>query len=139
MSLSNVRAKLLAKLNDMQSLKAAFDYEAANSDGKYPFATLTLRDGTGSFESTAHNLRRRGFTVRVYQEQTKAGQGPQNAERIATETIDELEQALDMDTTLSGTVKYVTPISWRAVYQKRGTSTRILVIDIDALELVESS
>jgi len=138
MSLLNVKTKILTKLNEMQSLKAAFNYETSNSGGSYPFATLTLKDGSGIFESTAANLRRRGFNIRIYQEQSKTGQGPQNAERIALAVIDELETALDMDTTLSGTIKYARPISWRASYVDRELDTRILEISLEAFEIVSS-
>jgi len=138
MSVSAIRSKLLTKLREMQTLKAAYDWETSNPEGKYPFATLTLRDGEGSFESTFHNLRRRGFRVRIYQERSKTGQGPENAENIATNIIDELEKALDMDTTLSGACKYVTPISWTASYVDRELDTRILEINLNAYELVSS-
>lgn len=135
MSVVTVKAKLLQKLNEMQSLKAAFDWETSNPDGKYPFATLTLREGSGEFASTFHNLRRRGFRIRVYQELSKIGQGPRMAESIQTAVIDELESALDMDTTLSGVVKYVQPPRWRAAYVDREADTRVLDMEVDAFEL----
>jgi hypothetical protein len=71
----------------------------------------------------------------VYQEMAKAGQGPQMAESIATAVIDELETALDMDTTLSGSVKYVKPPTWRAMYVDREFDTRVLEMDVDVFEL----
>lgn len=135
MSVVMVQVKLLQKLNEMQSLKAAFAWETSNPNGNYPYATLTIRDGDGRFASTAHNLRRRGFRIRVYQELSKIGQGPQMAESISQNVIDELESALDMDTTLSGVVKYVDPPSWRAMYVDRELDTRVLEMDIDAYEL----
>ena len=138
MSVSTLRQRLLTKLNAMQTLKGVWDWETSNVEGKYPFATLTLRDGEGSFESTFHNLRRRGFRIRIYQERAKLGQGPENAEDISTSVIDELETALDMDTTLSGTCKYVKPAGWVAGYQDRELDVRILEINIDAYELSES-
>jgi len=138
MSTSTVRSKLLTALDDMQSLKAAFDYEASNSEGKFPFATLTLRGGTGEFRSTAHNLRTRSFWVRIYQEKTTAGQGASNAERIMVDVLDELEEHLDMNTTLSGTCKYVYPVSWNASTVDRGEISRLGEIRVDAVELVSS-
>ena len=139
MSVVAIRTKLLAKLNEMQSLKIAFEYEASNPDGKYPFATLTLRAGEGDFRSTAHNLRMRSFWVRLYQERTKVGQGSEAAERIVAEVIDELEKAFDMDTTLSGTCKYVTPVEWDASYVVRGENARLLQIQVNATDLVSSA
>ncbi len=139
MSVTAIRTKLKTKLDEMQSLKGVWNWETSNSEGKFPFATLTLRDGEGEFRSTAHNLRKRGFTIRIYQEQTKKGQGPENAERIATAVIDEFEKALDMDTTLSGTCKYVTPTEWVSEYQNRDMNTRVLTISVDAFDLVSSA
>jgi hypothetical protein len=136
MSLLTVKNKIVDKLNSMSSIKAAFNWETSNKDGKFPYATVTLREGEGEFVSSSHNSRTRGFTIKVYQEQSKTGQGPENAERIITQFIDELETAFDMDTTLSGTVKYVYPFSWRAGYEDREFDTRILEIDLDAYEIV---
>lgn len=135
---ADVRSALLTKLNSMTTLKAVFDYETSNADGKYPFATLTLRDGEGEFRSTAHNLRRRGFYIRIYQERSKVGQGPDNAEEIAVAFIDELEQTLDADTTLNGVCKYVIPARWDASYVDRELDTRLLEVEIDAFDIVTS-
>lgn len=122
----------------MQSLKKVFDYPASNSGGKYPFATVTLRRGDGEIRSTAHNLRTRSYWIRIYQELTKVGQGPDNAERIVVNIIDELEKAFDMDTTLSGTCHWARPTGWNATYRNRDHDSRILEIQLDAHELVSA-
>lgn len=121
----------------MQSLKGVSVYETSNPDGKFPLATLTINEGEGDFASTAHNFRRRGYALRIFQEATV--QGPKNAESIAVKVIDEIEEALDMDTTLSGTCKYVRPAGWRSFYQKGDVSTRVLEVLIDAFEVVDAS
>ena len=138
MSVSAIKTKIIEKLEDMQSLKTVFAYPASNSGGKYPFATVTLRRGDGDIRSTAHNLRLRSFWVRVYQELTKAGQGPEQAETIMVSVIDELETAFDMDTTLSGTCHWASPVSWTATYRNREHDARILEIQLDANQLVSA-
>lgn len=138
MSASTIRSKLKTKLGQMRTIKAAYDWETSNPDGNYPFATVTLKNGTGEFRSTAHNLRRQVFRIRIYQERTQIGQGPESAENIVASVLDELTTACDMDTTLSGTCKYVTPVRWDAGYQDRDHDTRILEIDVEAVELVSS-
>jgi len=138
MSVSTIRTKLLAKLNETRNLKAAYDWETSNPQGNYPFATLTMRSGSGEFASTMHNTRVRGFRVRVYQERSKIGQGPEVAEDISVDVLDEIELALDRDTTLSGTCKYVTPVSWNSDYLDRELDTRILEINIDAVEVIQT-
>ena len=139
MSISVIKTQLLASLNAMGSLKTAFGYESANPDGKYPYATLTLRDGDGQYADTARNLRRHGFWIRVYQEQSKEGQGVAQAETIAINVLDELNAHLDLNTTLSGSCKYARPTNYNASYQNRELDTRILEIQVDAFELTDSN
>ena len=138
MSVVAIKNQLLTSLNALQTLKAAYPYETANPNGNYPFATLTLDRGEGRFRSTAHNERTRTFNIRIFQEQMKTGQGTANAESIAVSIIDELEQHLDMNTTLSGTCKYAQPISWKAKYEDREHDTRVLDITVEAYEIVNS-
>lgn len=138
MSVSTLRAKLLTKLNEMQSLKLVADYATSNPDAKFPYATILLREGEGEFADTSNNLRKRGYTVMIRQEQVKAGQGVEGAEDIITAVIDELEVALDMDTTLSGSCKYCRPAGWRAYWEDKEFDTRTLEILVDCFELVSS-
>lgn len=138
MSVVNIKNQLLASLNAMGTLKAAFAYETGNPQGKYPFATLTIREGDGEYADVSRNLRRHRFTIRVYQEQSKEGQGVQQAEVIAVNVLDELYAHLDLITTLSGTCKYSRPARWEASYVDREMDTRILEIQVDAFELSPS-
>lgn len=138
MSISTTKQSVINKLNDMQSLKVVYGYSSANPDGKYPMATVTLGSGTGEFRSTAHNLRERIFTVKVYQEKMSTGQGDEQAETIVTNVIDEMETAFDMDTTLSGACKFVRAIDWVADYEDREHDTRVLTINITAVDLVSA-
>ncbi len=138
MSVQNLRTKILQKLNQMSTLKAAYDWETSNPNGNYPFATLTLDKGTSEFRSNYHNLRTHTFRVRIYQERSKIGQGPETAEDIVNNIIDEVYTAFDMDTTLSGTCKYVMPVGYDASYLDREHDCRLLQINIDAIELTSS-
>ncbi|MFA5014029.1 MAG: hypothetical protein WC549_00615 [Actinomycetota bacterium] len=138
MSVVNIRDSLLVKLNSMTSLKAAYAYPTGNPSGNYPFAVLTMAEGEGSFASNVHNLRKQGFWVRVYQEQSKMGQGVQAAENISITVMDELQTALDRDTTLSGVCKYVIPVSWDTAYIDRELDTRILEVKIEAHEIINT-
>lgn len=138
MSIITVKDKIVEKLGDMQTLNAVFGYEATNPQGKYPFASVTLAGGTGEFASTAHNLRTRHVWVRVYQERTEVGQGDEQAETIVANVINEMEQAFDMDTTLSGTCKYAQPIEWEADYVDREHDSRLITVTIEAVELMSA-
>lgn len=138
MSLLSIKSALQTKLNAMGSLKAVFAFETGNPDGKYPFATITLRGGEADFITTRHNRRRYVFTIKVYQEQAKIGQGLAAAEDISTDVMNEMEQAFDMDTTLSGSCKYVRPINWDATWVHRDLNTRVLEIQVEATDIVSS-
>ncbi len=126
----------MASLNAMGTLKAAFPYETSDSGGKYPFACLTLKGGNGVFADTARNLRKHSFWIRVYQEQSKEGQGVQQAETIAISVLDELLAHLDLNMTLSGNCKYTKPASYNAMYTRRELTVRILELQLDAFEIV---
>ena len=138
MSISTIKSQLLASLNAMGSLKAAYAYETGNPSGNYPFATLTLKDGEGEFADTAHNKRRHSFWIRVYQEQSKEGQGVAQAEVIAIDVLDELIAHLDINTTLSGVCKYTKPAYYNTSYINRELDTRILEIQLDCFDLTAS-
>ncbi len=138
MSISSIRSKLLGKLQIMQTLKAAFDYETSNSNGQFPYGTVSLRGGTGEFRSTAHNQRVQSFWIRIYQERDRLGQGPSSAESIVTNSLDEILTAFDMDTTLSGICKFVQPVRWDTTYITQANVVRLLEVQVEATELVSS-
>ncbi len=138
MSVVAIKNQLMASLNAMGTLKGAFAYETGNPNGKYPFATLTTKGGDGVYADIAHNLRKHSYWIRVYQEQSKTGQGVASAETIAISVLDELIAHLDLNTTLSGTCKYARPATYTTAYIDRELDTRILELQIDAYDLVAS-
>ncbi len=138
MSLISVRTAIVNKLNDMQHLKGVYDYPVANVDGNYPYATVTLRRSDAEIRSTKHNLRTRSFWIRVYQEMIKTGQGPEQAERIMTKVVSEIEDSFARDTTLSGEVSWTEPLSWSASYRNREHDIRVVEIQLNTKELAET-
>ncbi len=139
MSVIAIKNQLMASLNAMGTLKGAFAYETGNPAGKYPFATLTLKSGDGVYADIARNLRKHTFWMRVYQEQSKEGQGVAQAETIGIAVLDELIAHLDQNTTLSGTCKYARPARYSGSYIDRELDTRILEVQIDCHDLVASN
>lgn len=139
MSVVNIKNGIITALNAMGSLKVVYAFESGNPSGQYPMATVTVREGTGEFRTTAHNLRKHGFWIRVYQEQAKIGQGISAAETITVSVLDEMFAHFDRVTTLSGLCKYVTPVSWNARMIDREHDVRLLEIQLDAWEIVTSS
>jgi len=133
---------LANKLQSVQGLHSFFDYAKGEPDG-YPFATLTIAEGESEFgdsagNQSARNLQKQNFIVRVYQERDDDLFGPQKAERVSIEVLDEILTALYMDTTLSGTVKYQRPTEWSAGYDVQDKVVRTLEINIETLSIVNS-
>jgi|SRR3989304_581760 len=139
MSISLIKSQILTSLNAMGSLKSASGFDTGNPSGNYPFATLTIQEGDGEFADTARNLRRHNFLIRVYQEQSKEGQGVAQAETIAINVLDELYAHLDLITTLSGTCKYAQPVRYRTMYENRELDVRVLEVQLDAFEIGASN
>lgn len=135
----DITTKIKQKVSEVSAIKNTYDYEKAIEPSVgFPIATVTFKSGEGEFLTTAHNLRNDQFFIRVYQEKSQAGAGSNKAERVSRELLDELLTAFDMDTTLSGTVKYVRPISWDGAYLDRELDVRILEVVVQATHIVTS-
>lgn len=136
----DVSGALVTKFNGMSGLHAVYDYKPGTvPDGKYPYACVTLADFSGEFADTIRNKRNFVFSVEVYQERTEAGAGNQKAERIMRELVDEVLTAFDADTTLSGMVKWVKPVSGRFDYDDNETGDqRIAEFTLEAMAIVPS-
>lgn len=142
MSVTTVRTAIKNKLDDLGTLQGTFDYETGQPTG-YPFATVTPDSGITEFgdsagSGSARNIQTTDFKVRIYQEREKGLFGPEKAERVSVEVLDELLTAFQMDTTLSGTVKWQRPTNWNAGYDIRENVVRLLEVTIQAVEVVDS-
>ncbi len=104
---------------------------------EYPAGALTILEGEGEFASTHHNVRRRRFSFKVYIDATSWDL--KQAEEISISALDEIEEALDRDTTLSGAVKYVAPVAWDARSEVREFDVRVLDLTIEAVELTQTN
>lgn len=130
------------KVANASSLHGTYNYEQGKSDG-YPYATVTLREGTSEFgdsagSHSARNIERHIFIVRVYQEREPELFGAEKAERIAMEIFDELSTAFHQDTTLSGTVKWQRPTTWSLDYDILDKVVRTLELEIETMSVVDS-
>jgi hypothetical protein len=136
-----IKTVLQTKLQGVTNLQDVYKYEIATpTEGRYPFATVIAKDGEGEFGDTIRNIRKYRFQVNIYQERTDAARGNQDAEVILDGIIDEVLTAFDNDTTLSGTVKYVKPLSWNTDYVDREIGdTRVCQFVIEATQVVDST
>lgn len=139
MNLTDISAKIAQKLNETQSIKAVYEYETSNPDGKYPMATVTAQGFDGEFASTAHNRRAFQFSIKVYQERQETSFGVAKAERVMREAVDEIITAFDMDTTLSGTVTYCAPVGADFSHEDREHDVRLANITLEAVTVVTAA
>lgn len=136
-----IKNALQTKLQGITNLQDVYKFEVATpTNGRYPFATVIARDGEGEFGDTIRNIRKYRFEVNVYQERTEAGRGNESAESLIDGILDEVLTAFDADTTLSGTVKYIKPLSWNTDYIDREIGdTRVCQFIIEATQVVDST
>lgn len=138
--IQNISGAIKNKIQGVSGIHMVYDYEPdAPESGKYPFATITPRAFAGEFGDTIRNIRTYTFSIKVYQERTETGVGNEKAERLAREMVDEILTAFDADTTLSGMVKYVKPVSGDLSYIDREIGdTRIVDITLECMNVVPS-
>ena len=77
--------------------------------------------------------------MRVYQERVEVAFGNQKAERLMREMVDEILTAFDMDTTLSGMMKYVRPVHGNLTYEEREYGdVRVAEFILECVNVVDS-
>ena len=117
---STLSGAIVTKLQTVSELNGVYNYEVAQpTNGQYPFATVSIRNGTGVFGSNQRNIRKYTFTINVYQERTKAAMGSENAETVIRTLIDSILTAFDNDIRLGGACLWVEPLSYDANYIDR--------------------
>lgn len=136
-----ISSAIATKMRGVSGLRAVYEYEPDKpTNGGYPFATVTPQAFSGEFGDTIRNLRTYALSVKIYQERTEAAFGNEKAERLMREMIDEVLTAFDMDTTLSGMVKYVKPVHGDLSYIDREIGdTRVGEFIFDCVNVVPST
>jgi hypothetical protein len=135
-----IRSAIVNKLNGVSRLNGVYSAEIdIPTDGKYPFATVIFSGDKGEFGDTIRNKRTYTFYINLYQERTSTGFGNLKAEDVMLAMCDEIETAFDMDTTLSGTVKWVRPVSMDPDYIDREIGdTRMTRLIAECVTIVPS-
>lgn len=134
MSIAAVKERLLTKLQGLSTVADVRGYNASVWDN-YPGGSLTVASGKAFFASTHHNKRVRQFSFKVFVDRTVWDE--KQAEDISVSVLDEVETALDRDTTLSGLVAYCAPVSWSTSFAVREFDVKILDLAIEAIEIVQ--
>lgn len=133
-------AAIATKMRGVSGIQKVYEYEIDKPEsGSYPFATVTPEAFSGVFGDTIRNIRTYNIAVRVYQERIETNFGNEKAERLVREMTDEILTAFDADTTLSGMMKYVRPVSGDLSYVDREMGdTRIAQFTLECVNVVPS-
>ena len=135
----SISAAIKLKLEGVGGLKEVYDYHPS-SPTVFPYAVVAWNGyPSARFGDTIRNEREVAFKISLYQERTETGFGNEKSERIIMEVTDEITTAFDNDTTLSGTVKLVTPITATVDYTETPVGdTRVATFDVECLTVVDS-
>lgn len=135
----NISTAIKNKLSGVGGLKAVYEYHPS-SPTVYPYAVITWNGyPSAQFGDVMRNEREVAFMINLYQERTETGFGNEKAERVIREVADEITTAFDNDTTLSGTVKRVRPVTAVVDYEETPVGdTRVATFDVECLTVVDS-
>lgn len=133
-------AAIANKVRGVSGIQDVYEYEIDKpTNGRYPFAVVTPQAFSGDFGDTIRNLRTYEMSIRIYQERVGASAGNEKAERLIREMTDEILTAFDMDTTLSGMMKFVRPVHGDLSYIDREIGdTRVAEFILDCVNVVPS-
>lgn len=140
-NIQNLSSVIITKVSGVGGLHSVYDYEPDKpASGKYPFAVVSYTGiPDASFGDTVRNIRTYGFSIKIYQERTSIGFGNEKAERVIREICDEIVNAFDNDTTLSGSCLFVRPITGSNDYEDREVGdTRVAQFDLNCVTVVDS-
>lgn len=138
-NVANISSSIKTKLQGVGGLKAIYEYQPS-SPTVYPYAVIRWRGyPSASFGDTQRNTRDVLFEVSIYQERTETGFGNEKSERVIREIADEVTTAFDNDTTLSGLVKMVRPVTADVDYEDTPIGdTRVATFDVACFTVVDS-
>lgn len=138
MSLVSIKTAIKNKLDCISHLENVYSEDTGSEAGN-PYATVTKARFESSFADTNRNFQEWFFTIRLYTKKTDDGFTIRTAERVSDELVDEIVTAFHMDTTLSGSCKYVEPIDGDFSWVSATEAIRLAEITLKATEVINIS
>jgi hypothetical protein len=114
-----------------------FDYPEAKFEN-YPVAVIMSKGIEGEILDTSRNQRTFKFTIDLYQEQTKAGRTPEEAEKIMGRASDKIIEAFDTDQDLGGEVLMVRIVNAVFDFKVAEGTFNFATFEIDCVSIVEN-
>ena len=137
MSLASIKSAITTKLEDCSHVNVVYGYETGKETG-HPYATVTKARMESVFGDNQRNINDWYFSIKLYTERSVDGFGVSKAERVSDELVDEVVNAFHMDTTLSGTCKYIEPVDADFSYVEMDKSVRVAEITLKAVEVFDT-
>ena len=137
MSLASIKSAIKTKLEDCSHINVVYNYETGKETG-HPYATVTKARMESVFGDTKRNINDWFYSVKLYTERSTDGFGVSKAERISDEQVDEVVTAFHMDTTLSGSCKYIEPVDADFAYVEMDKAVRVADITLKATEVFDT-
>jgi len=104
----------------------------------YPVAVITEAGGKGQVIDSHRNQRTYNFTIKLYQEQSRAGKTKQEASVIMREAADAILTAFDQDKDLGGEVDIVRVVEFDTDFRVTAGTFNFANFKVDAVVLVHS-
>jgi len=104
----------------------------------FPAACIYETGGDGSVADTHRNLRTFKYTIKLYQEQSKAGKSKAAAAAIMRDAVDRILTAFDTDRDLAGEVGTVRVLDFDTNFQVASGTFNFAEIRLSAVVLVQS-
>jgi hypothetical protein len=137
MSLVSIKTAIQNKLDACAYIDVVYGYETGKESG-HSYATVTKARFESKFLDNKRNENNWFFTIRLHTERSANGFGVSTAETISDTMVDEVITAFHMDTTLSGTCKYIEPIDADFSYAEGPESVRVAEITLKAVEVFDT-
>lgn len=136
MSLVSIKTAIQNKLESVAHVDSVYGYETGKETG-HSYITVTKSRFESSFADTGRNIQDWFFSVKLFTERSKDGFGVVLGESVSDGIVDDIVKAFHMDTTLSGSCKFVEPIDGDFGYVEGPESVRIAEITLKAEEVID--
>lgn len=114
-----------------------FDYADGDFE-EYPAAVVTESGGRGQVIDTHRNQRTFQFTIKLYQEQSRAGKTKSEAADIMRACADAILTAFDQDKDLNGQVDIVRVVEFDTNFKIAAGTFNFATFKVDVVVLVHS-
>lgn len=142
LTLTGLMALIKAKLEALQiASEDAFGVVLDHQDGdftEYPAAVITETGGKGQVIDTHRNQRTHTFTIKLYQEQSRAGKTKEEAATTMRACTDAILTAFDIDKDLGGEVDIVRVVEFDTNFKVAAGTFNFATFRVEAVVLVPS-